>query len=98
MAGRHFIIEYSDNGDLATRDQHRAAHVGYRIALGEALMLAGPLLDDAGKAIGSLIVLKAESPEAASEVATQDPLVLAGLLSLVSIRPYRVAAILGRQP
>ena len=41
----HYIVEYSDNGDAATRAAHRDAHIAYRQSFGARMPLAGPLLD-----------------------------------------------------
>jgi uncharacterized protein YciI len=95
----HYIVEYADSGDAETREQHRAEHISYRIGMGEDMLLAGPLLsDDEATAIGSLVLIRAENAHQARQLALADPLVKAGVLSLVSLRPYRVAAILGTRP
>ena len=44
----HFLVEYSDIGTAEARAQHRGEHVAYRKGIGDALRLAGPILDDAG--------------------------------------------------
>jgi uncharacterized protein YciI len=89
----HFIVEYAETGSGADRETHRAAHIAYRQSFGSRMPLAGPLLGEAGQTIGSLVIIEADGQAAAQAVATADPFVAAGLLSLVSVRPYRIAAL-----
>jgi uncharacterized protein YciI len=88
----HFLVEYSDIGTAETREQHRADHIAYRKDLGNALRLAGPILDDEGTAIGSLVILEADDRAGAQQLAARDPYVAAGVLQLASVRGYRIAA------
>jgi uncharacterized protein YciI len=69
-----FIVSGRDkpNG-LGARLEHRSAHRAHYNALGENLILAGPYLDAAGEPIGSMIVMRAESQEAAEAFALADP-------------------------
>lgn len=89
----HYLVEYRDIGTAEQREAHRTAHIGYRKGLGDAMLLAGPILDDDGSAIGSLIIIAADNPTIATEQAGNDPFVAAGVLELVSVRAYRIAAI-----
>lgn len=88
----HFLVEYSDIGTAEAREQYRGEHIAYRKGLGNMMRLAGPILDDAGKAIGSLVILEAGDRSGAEEVAARDPYVAAGVLQLTSVRGYRIAA------
>jgi uncharacterized protein YciI len=54
--------------------------------------LAGPLLDDAGGTVGSVVILEAVDRHEAERIARTDPFVAAQVLELVSIRPFRIAA------
>ena len=89
----HFLVEYRQSGTAEARTQYRADHIGYRKSFGDRMPLAGPLLDDAGESIGSLIILEVADKAAATEAATGDPYVKNGVLELVSVRPFRIAAI-----
>lgn len=89
----HFIVEYRQSGTPEARETHRAAHIAYRTAFGDRMPLAGPLLDDDGKPVGSLVIIEAPDKAAAEQAATDDPYVKAGVLALVSLRAYRIAAI-----
>lgn len=86
-----FLVEYSEIGSAEARAKHRDEHVAYRKGLGEAMRLAGPILDDAGIAIGSLVILEAKDRAAAEQLATRDPYVTTGVLQLSSVRGYRIA-------
>ena len=88
----HFLVEYSDIGAAEAREQHRGAHIAYRKGLGNAMRLAGPILDDSGAAIGSLLILEADDRSEAERIAARDPYVAAAVLQLLSVRGYRIAA------
>ena len=78
-------LDRGDAGDLRarTRPEHLAYLGGFDILYG------GPLLDDKGAMCGSLIVLDAESREAAAEFAAGDPYAVAGLFERVAITGFR---------
>ncbi|MBL8552135.1 MAG: hypothetical protein JNJ73_19260 [Hyphomonadaceae bacterium] len=89
----HFIVEYRQSGTPEAREAHRAEHMAYRKGFGDRMPLAGPLLDDEGKPVGSLVIIEAADKAAAETAATDDPYVKVGVLQLVAVRPYRIAAI-----
>lgn len=89
----HFLVEYREIGDTASREAHRAEHIAYRKGLGAAMPLAGPILDDGGQPVGSLIILEADNAGDAATIAGQDPFVSNRIMELVSVRPYRIAAL-----
>jgi uncharacterized protein YciI len=88
----HFLIEYRELGNPAAREELRPDHIAYRKGLGDQMPLAGPLLDDDGKPVGSLVILEAADRASAQGTAAADPYVAAGVLELVSVRGYRIAA------
>lgn len=88
----HFVVEYADRGDESVREAGRADHIGYRKGLGPRLALAGPLLDADGRPTGSLVIVEADDEAAAQALAQADPYIAAGVLELVSVRRYRIAA------
>lgn len=95
----HFIVEYADlPGSSPAREAHRGAHIAYRIGLGDRMLMAGPLLDDGGQSVGSLVLIEAVDRNKAEETALSDPFIQHGVFRLVSVRAYRVAAILGKVP
>ncbi len=77
-------------GHLQVRMDTRPAHVAYLTRLNEegVLKIAGPLLDADSKPCGSMLVLKAETPEDARAFAAADPYAIAGLFETVEIKPF----------
>ena len=73
------------------RASKRPDHLAYLGSLGDAMKFAGPFLDDAGSATGSLVMIEAESRAAAEMIAANDPYKLAGLFVSVEIRAWRWA-------
>jgi len=65
----------------ALRPTHRPAHLAGLEPLDDAgrLVYAGPLVGEAGDPVGSVILLEAESLEAARAVAARDPYVTEGV-------------------
>jgi uncharacterized protein YciI len=95
----HFIVEYADlPGVEQARASNRAAHIAYRVGLGERMLMAGPLLDEAANPVGSLVLIEANDLAEAKTIATSDPYLSSSIFRLVSVRPYRIAAMLGKQP
>ena len=77
---------------LELRKLHRAAHLGRLQELEAAgrIRHAGPLLDEGGQAIGSLIVFEAEDLERAREIAARDPYVVQGVFEGYELRETKV--------
>jgi uncharacterized protein YciI len=78
-------------GALDTRLAERPMHLQYLESLGQQLRLAGALLDADGKPEGSLVVIEAETIEAATAVFNADPFVAAGVFGSTEIKPWRLA-------
>lgn len=81
-----FIVSGRDHANglehrLAVRPRHRA----YYESLGDDLILAGPYLDAAGDPIGSMIVIRRESQEAAKAFARADPFVTEGVFAELTV-------------
>ena len=74
---------------MATRDSH-LAHLG---ALGDALRVAGPIVDEGGRPVGSLIVVEMGSLAEAEAFAEADPYSKAGLFGAVEVTGWN--ALLG---
>lgn len=66
------------------RAENRPAHLEY-LKSTDMVAQAGPLLDDAGDMIGSLIILDVPDMAAARDWATNDPYAKAGLFADVSL-------------
>ena len=76
---------------LQLRLDTRAEHLAHLNGLGDALKFAGPFLDENDKPCGSLVVIEADSREAAKEIADRDPYARAGLFETVTVRPWNWA-------
>ncbi|MBY5397830.1 YciI-like protein [Rhizobium leguminosarum] len=77
-------------GHLNVRMDTRPTHIEYLNKLNAegTLKIAGPFLDDDGKPCGSLIIVEAESKEAARALADADPYAKAGLFESVDVKAY----------
>ena len=75
-------------GAIEIRKANRDAHLAYANASG-VVVFAGPMLDDAGGMIGSMLVLDAPNRAAAEAFAASDPYAKAGLFASVEITGWR---------
>jgi len=77
-------------GHLNVRMDTRPTHIEHlnRLNAEGTLKIAGPFLDDDGKPCGSLIIIEAESKEAARALADADPYAQAGLFESVEVQAY----------
>lgn len=75
---------------LDKRLAERPAHVEFLKDLDAqgVLKMAGPLLGDDEKPIGSLVVIAAEDRDAAGAIAARDPYAKVGLFDTVEIRAF----------
>ncbi len=69
----------------------RPVHLQHLDSLGQQLRLAGALLDETGTPEGSLVVIEAESMDAAKAVFHADPFVSEGIFETIEIKPWRLA-------
>jgi len=69
----------------------RPVHLQHLDSLGEKLVFAGALLDAEDKPEGSLMILEAETLDAARQMAEADPFVAAGVFASVEIKRWRLA-------
>ena len=73
------------------RTATRPVHLDHLHALGDKLVLAGALLDSDDRPEGSLMVVEAESLEAATAMFMADPFIREGIFGTTEIKPWRVA-------
>ena len=73
------------------RTATRPVHLDHLNALGDKLVLAGALLDGDGKPEGSLMVVEAETIEAATAMFMADPFIEEGIFGTTEIKPWRIA-------
>ena len=74
-------------GHLEVRKSNRDAHLAYIKETG-VVEMAGPLLDDEGAMVGSLIVLEVADLATAQDWAENDPYAKAGLFDEVTLSAW----------
>lgn len=82
------LICHDKPGALALRMENRAEHLAYVDKTG-VVAQAGPLMDDDGGMIGSLIILDVADRAAAQAWTDADPYALAGLFDRVEIVAWK---------
>jgi uncharacterized protein YciI len=82
------LICRDEPGALETRKANRDAHLAYLAETG-VVRLAGPLLDDDGAMVGSLLAVEVADRAAAEAFAAADPYARAGLFASVEIMGWR---------
>jgi|SRR5690606_6372688 len=84
-----FAVTALDKADhFDKRMETRPAHLQFWEDNSAAMVLAGPFLDDDGKAIGSLMVVSAADKAEAEALVARDPYAVAGLFESVVVRPW----------
>jgi uncharacterized protein YciI len=83
------IIAYDKPGSGALRAETRPVHLGYLREIEASIKVAGPIDDDAGQPIGSLIIAGFDDLAAARAFADADPYAKAGLFAEVRVAPWR---------
>ncbi len=73
----------------AIRAENRPAHLEYLSTHAAIVSQAGPLLNEAGDMIGSLIILDVEDMTKANAFAANDPYAQAGLFANVSLTQWK---------
>lgn len=81
------LMAYDKDGALDVRKANRDAHVAY-LKSSDAVVQAGPFLDDAGEMCGSLIILDVADMAGANAWAAADPYGKAGLFRDVTLMPW----------
>lgn len=71
------------------RGATRARHLDYIAAAGDSVLVAGPLLDDEGMPIGSLLIMDFANRKAAIGFAADDPYAHAGLFASVAVTAWK---------
>lgn len=84
-----FIVSGRDKpGNLDERLRFRPQHRAHYESLGGNLILSGPYLDSGGGPIGSMIIMRAASQEAAEHFARADPYVTEGVFETLTVRRW----------
>lgn len=84
------LTAYDRPGALSLRLETRPSHLDYLRAIVANIVVAGPMLDDAGKPCGSVIIYEAEDQAAAEKLVKDDPYSQADLFERWEVRPYKV--------
>ena len=89
----HFAVIAWDIEDSAPlRAAHRDDHFAHIATIIDRVAVAGPLKDDAGAIIGSLVVLNVDDAPEAEAVLHSDPYFKAGIWARWTIHPFVAAA------
>ena len=85
----------TDDSALERRMNARPAHFEYarKLKSENNFILGGAMLDDAGKMIGSTMVVQFESEEGLKVWLEEEPYVNGKVWEKIEIRPFRVAAV-----
>lgn len=84
------LIAHDRPNAVALRLELRPDHLKHLDALGDTLVLAGPFLAENGDMVGSIVVIEAETLEAARESFARDPFMAGNLFDSVTIKPWRL--------
>jgi uncharacterized protein len=85
-----FVVECLDKPDsLPLRLATRPTHLAYLDRFKAQIVIAGPLLDDVGNPIGSLLIFDVASPAALHAILKGDPYAVASLFQSVRVTPFR---------
>ncbi|NRD89640.1 hypothetical protein C8024_09525 [Sphingopyxis sp. BSNA05] len=88
-----FAIYCTDNPDTAEkRLDARAAHFAHMEKMLEHFLIAGPLLDEQGVTVGSMLVVKAETAAEARKFPEADPYHAAGIWADIRVTEFIPAA------
>lgn len=87
-----FAIVLNDAvGSDAARQEHHAGHVAHFGAHKANIALAGPLADEQGDSVGSLVVYQADTEQDARDFIQGDPFYDAGVWKEVSITRFKAS-------
>ncbi|WP_119460614.1 YciI family protein [Rhodospirillaceae bacterium SYSU D60014] len=85
-----FMIYCLDKpGQAAVRAQNRDAHLAYLKGFADRVVVAGPLLNEDGGMIGSLLLMAFASRSEAEAFVAGDPYGKAGLFQSVTVTPWK---------
>lgn len=84
------LVAYDRPNSVARRMELRPDHLEYLKSLGDTLVLAGPFLADNGDMVGSIVVIEAETLEAARAIFARDPFSVGNLFDSITIKPWKL--------
>lgn len=80
-----FILYAKDKPESSLRAQHRGAHLDFVATCREVFLYGGPMLDEAGRVVGSLMVLDLPDRAALDAHMARDPYFVQGIFGSVEI-------------
>jgi uncharacterized protein len=83
------VIRHDHPNSLALRMATRPQHLAYLQTVLHKIMYGGALLDEAGKQIGSMLIINVEDQAEAEAFANDDPFVEANLFASTSVELFR---------
>jgi uncharacterized protein YciI len=84
------LVAHDRPNSVARRLELRPDHLKHLDSLGDTLVLAGPFLADNGDMVGSIVVIEAETLDAAREIFARDPFMAGNLFDSVTIKPWKL--------
>ena len=84
------LVAHDRPNRVALRMELRPDHLKFLDSLGDQLKLAGPFLDEDGNMVGSIVVIEAETLDAARMVFARDPFAIGGLFEQTAIKPWKI--------
>jgi hypothetical protein len=90
--GLFVVIGHDGPDGTARRDANREAHLAFMEALDKSgrLAFAGPIKSDDGQvSTGVVVMIEAPSLDEAKKLAHEDPYVIGGVYSILTVSPIR---------
>ena len=84
------LVAHDRPNSVDRRMAIRPEHLKHLESLGDALVLAGPFLNDKDEGVGSIVVIEAASLDDARELFARDPFMRENLFDQVTIKPWRL--------
>jgi uncharacterized protein YciI len=84
------LVAHDRPNAVARRMELRPDHLKHLEALGDALVLAGPFLAENGDMVGSIVVIEAETLDAAKQSFARDPFMTGDLFDSITIKPWKL--------
>jgi uncharacterized protein len=84
------LVAHDRPNAVARRMELRPDHLKHLEALGDTLVLAGPFLAENGDMVGSIVVIEAETLDAAKQSFARDPFMIGDLFDSITIKPWKL--------
>jgi uncharacterized protein YciI len=84
------LVAHDRPNAVARRMELRPDHLKHLEALGDTLVLAGPFIAENGDMVGSIVVIEAETLDAAKQSFARDPFMTGDLFDSITIKPWKL--------